>query len=97
MDLFDSICPALDEMSLEGEIIHISDGLAEFCAINAFMSAAMTSVMSAEESVPEDVLHGARRCSDAIRTRMQGLKAEVEHFRVRFLNAELQRSSRAES
>jgi len=42
MDLFDSICPALDEMSLEGEIIHISDGLAEFCAINAFMSAAMT-------------------------------------------------------
>jgi len=42
-------------------------------------------VMSADDSVPEDVLQGARRCSDAIRFRSQEMKGAIDQFRERYL------------
>jgi hypothetical protein len=87
MDLFESKGPSPDEMTLEEEIIHLADSFAEFILINAFMSAAMTSVMSTDDSVPEDVLQGAKRCSDNVRSRTQELKVEMNHFMRRYLES----------
>jgi len=89
MDLFKSKSPSTEEMTLEEEIIHLSDSFAEFISINAFMSAAMTAVMSADDSVPEDVLQGAKRCSDIVRSRTLELKVEMDHFRKRYLESNL--------
>jgi len=85
MDLFRSISPSPEEMTLEEEIIHLADSFSEFVSINAFMSASMAAVMSADDSVPEDVLQGARRCSDAIRFRSQEMKGAIDQFRERYL------------
>ena len=87
MDLFESKGPSPDEMTLEEEIIHLADSFAEFISINAFMSAAMTAVMSTDDSVPEDVLQGAKRCSDNVRSRIRELKAEMNHFMRRYLES----------
>ena len=88
MGLFISMSPPPEEMTLEEEIIHLSDSLNEFVSINAFMSASMTSVMSSEDAVPDDVLLGARRCSDALRNQAQELKAAMDRFRERFLKSD---------
>ena len=88
MDLFESKGPSPDEMTLEEEIIHLADSFAEFASINAFICASMTSVMSADDSVPEDVLQGARRCSDAVRSRSQEMKVAMDKFRERYLKSE---------
>lgn len=88
MGLFISTSPSSEEMTLEEEIIHLSDSLNEFVSINAFMSASMTAVMSSEEAVPDDVLLGARRCSDALRNQAQEIKAAMDKFRERYLETE---------
>lgn len=88
MGLFISMSPPPEEMTLEEEIIHLSDSLNEFVSINAFMSASMTSVMSSEDEVPDDVLLGARRCSDALRNQAQELKAAMDRFRDRYLKSD---------
>jgi len=88
MDLFKSKSPSPEEMTLEEEIIHLADSFSEFIAINAFMSASLTSVMSSDDSVPEDVLQGARRCSDAVRSRSQEMKVAMDKFRERYLKSE---------
>lgn len=88
MDLFRSMSPSPEEMTLEEEIIHLADSFSEFVSINAFMSASMAAVMSADDSVPEDVLQGARRCSDAIRSRSQEMKVAMDKFRDRYLKSE---------
>jgi len=88
MDLFRSMSPSPEEMTLEEEIIHLADSFSEFVSINAFMSASMAAVMSADDSVPEDVLQGARRCSDAIRSRSQEMKVAMDKFRNRYLKSE---------
>lgn len=86
MDLFKSMSPSPDEVTLEEEIIHLADSFAEFVSINAFMSASMAALMSADDSVPEDVLQGAKRCSDAIRSRSLEVKVVMDQFRERYLN-----------
>jgi hypothetical protein len=86
MDLFKPMSPSPEEMTLEEEIVHLADRFAEFASINAFICASMTSVMSADDSVPEDVLQGARRCSDAIRSRSLEMKVAMDQFRERYLN-----------
>jgi len=89
MDLFKSMSPSPEEMTLEEEIIHLADSFAEFISINAFMCASMTAVMSSEDSVPEDVLQGARRCSDAMRSRSLEMKVAMDRFRERYLKSVL--------
>ncbi len=90
MDLFNSKSPSPEEMTLEEEIVHLADSLAEFVSINAFFSASMVAVMSEDDSVPGDVLQGARRCSDAIRSRSQEMKVAIDQFRERYLKSEQQ-------
>lgn len=86
MDLFRSMSPSPEDMTLEEEIVHLADSFAEFASINAFICASMASVMSADDSVPEDVLQGARRCSDAIRSSSLEMKVVMDQFRERYLN-----------
>lgn len=96
MGLFVSTSPSSEEMTLEEEIIHLSDGLNEFVSINAFICASMTSVMSSDDPVPEDVLQGARICSDAIRSRAQEIQVAMDQFRGRYFEFESRSKSKSE-
>lgn len=88
MDFFESKSPSPNEMTLEEEIIHLADSFAEFSAINAFVTASMVAVMSLEEAVPDDVLQGAMRCSDSLRSRSREIKVAMDRFREKYCLSE---------
>jgi hypothetical protein len=87
MSLFEPIPKPDDQMPLVHEITQLADLFAEFNSVNAFLCSSLTRVMSSHEPIREEIIQGAKQCSEAVQTRGQELKVAIEHIRKRSLAA----------
>ena len=83
MSLFAPIQHSDEEISLSQEIVQLSDNFSEFNKVNAFLCDAFTSVMSSDDPVRDDVLQGAKYCSDYLQFRSRELKEAIDQLRER--------------
>ncbi len=83
MSLFVPMQHSDEEFSLSQEIVQLSDNFSEFNQVNAFLCNAFTSVMSSGDPVQEDVLQGAKYCSDYLQARSHELKEAIDRLRER--------------
>lgn len=83
MSLFVPMQHSDEELSLSQEIVQLSDNFSEFNKVNAFLCVAFTSVMSSDDPVQENVLQGAKYCSDYLQVRSRELKEAIDQLRER--------------
>jgi hypothetical protein len=57
-----------------GRLLDFRDGLNEYGDVQAFLLEAFIRVMSPNDPTDDDVIAGAARCADMLRTRWQALK-----------------------
>lgn len=69
---------------LADELLQLNDDFAEYSEISAFLCHAFASALSDHESLNEDVIAGARRCSNWLQFRSGELKDAIRHVHARY-------------
>ena len=69
--------------TLEDEIMELADAYAELHCISSFLCSAMTAVMSSPEPLKEELVQGAKSCTEALLQRSQAVKEGIEKLRKR--------------
>jgi hypothetical protein len=64
----------VDDLPMEQVLIVLTDELAEFISINAFMVSSMALLISSGEEANHEVINGARYCSDITQERALKIK-----------------------
>jgi hypothetical protein len=59
------------------ELLLLTDDLAEYSCVSAFLCSAMTAVMSSEEPVPPEVIEGAKWHAEMLQSRTRELKQNL--------------------
>ncbi len=83
MSMFGSKQRTNEELPIEQEIIQLDDSFNEFICVNAFLCEALTSVMSSNEPMKDEVIQGAKYCTGSLRSKSQELKEAIKHLRER--------------
>lgn len=69
---------------LADELLQLNDDFAEFSEISAFLCHAFATALSGHESLNEEVISGARRCSNWLQFRSGELKDGIRHVHARY-------------
>lgn len=69
---------------LAEELLQLDDDFTEYSEISAFLCHAFAVALSDHESLNEDVISGARRCSNWLQFRSMELKNDVKHVHARY-------------
>lgn len=72
------------EPSLAEELLQLDDDFAEHSEVSAFLCHAFATALSDYESLNEDVILGARRCSNWLQFRSGELKNAIRHVHARY-------------
>lgn len=65
-------------------LLQLNDDFAEYSEISAFLCHAFATALSDHESLNEDVISGARRCSNWLQFRSGELKDDIRHVHARY-------------
>lgn len=69
---------------LAEKLLQLDDDFAEYSEISAFLCHAFATALSDHESLNEDVISGARRCSNWLQFRSVELKDDIKHVHARY-------------
>jgi hypothetical protein len=64
----------VDDLPMEQALVTLTDELAEFISINAFMVSSMALLITSGEKANHEVINGARYCSDITQERALKIK-----------------------
>ena len=70
---------------LATELIQLKDDFAEFCDISAFLCHALASSLSDREWLNQEIISGARICSNWLQSRTTELKTDIRHVHARYV------------
>jgi hypothetical protein len=59
----------VDDLPMEQALVTLTDELAEFVSVNAFIVSSMASLITSGEEANHEVVNGARYCSDITQER----------------------------
>lgn len=71
--------------SLADELIQLNDDFAEYSAISAFMCNAFATALKEHERLNQEIISGARICSDWLQQKTGELKDDIRHVRLRYV------------
>jgi hypothetical protein len=66
-------------LQLADDLVQLNDDVADCCDMSAFLCAAFTKVLSDEEIVNQEIISGARICSNWLHKQTCNLKDDMRH------------------
>jgi hypothetical protein len=70
---------------LADELVQLNDDFAEFSEISAFLCHAFATALSDHEWLDQEIISGARRCSNWLQRRTCELKDDIRHVHTRYV------------
>lgn len=71
--------------SLSDELIQLSDDFGEFSDVSAFMCNAFANALTEHERLNQEIISGARICSDWLQQKTRELKDDIRQVRSRYV------------
>lgn len=71
--------------SLADELLQLNDDFAEYSEISGFLCHAFANALSDHETLNENIISGAKRCSNWLQFRSEEIRDGIRHMHVRYV------------
>lgn len=79
--------------SLTDELLQLNDKFVEYSEVNAFLCHAFATSLSEHEWLDQEIISGARRCSNWLQSRTSDLRDDMQHALARYVAEQEEKQS----